>query len=155
MLLLIMVFDEIIGCCMKHSAIMIFPNMLRCSCLPVRQRVKDRDGVIQEELDFALEIRRHGDPPGTEIFRVRVLDEQAVVDCDLDIFDSRSLADIGHERVEVRFAKGIARIGVEPEPHLCKKIVVVQIMEELVSQHLNPIVIDARQQLNELAPPRI
>ena len=71
------------------------PGIRQGKCLEYRY------GIVQEKLDFSLKTGGHGDEPGAEVFRVDMLDKQAMVDGDLDVFDRGALADVRHERVQL------------------------------------------------------
>lgn len=76
---------------------------------------------------------------GAEIFRIDMLNKPAMIDCNLNIFDGGPLADVWHELIQFGFVECMAGDTVEPRPHLSKKIIVVQIMEEVVSQNIHPV----------------
>ena len=78
---------------------------------------------------------------GAEIFRIDMLDEPAVIDCNLNVFDSSALADVWHELIQFGLVERLAGGPVEPQPHLSKKVVVVQIMEEIVSENIHPVTV--------------
>ena len=103
------------------------------------KRLEYRYGIIQEKLDSLFEIGGHHDLPGAEIFRIDMFDEPATIDCNLDVFDGGALADVWHELIQLGLVERLAGGPVEPQPHLSKKVVVVQIMEEVVSQNIHPV----------------
>ena len=66
-----------------------------------------------------------------------MFDEEAMIDGDLNILNSGSLTDIWHEPIQLGLIKGI----VVSQPHLSKKVIIVQVVEEFVSQNFHPILI--------------
>ena len=112
---------------------------------------ENRNGIIQEELDFSLEAGGHRNPLRTQIFRVCLFDEQTMVDRNLNVFDCGSLADVRHELMQFGFVEDVVVL----QPHLGEQIVVVQIVEEFVAQNVHPVLIRKVDQLNELATPRV
>ena len=76
---------------------------------------------------------------GAEIFRIDMFDEPAMIDCNLNVFDGGALADAWHELIQFGLVESMAGGTVEPQPHLSKKVVVVQIMEEVVSENIHPV----------------
>lgn len=80
-----------------------------------------------------------------------MFDEQTVVNGNLNVFDRGSLTDVRHEPVQFGFVKNM----VMPQPHLREQVVIVQIVEELVSQNVHPVLIGTIDELNELAAPGV
>ena len=90
---------------------------------------------------------------GAEIFLIYVFYKQAMIDCDLNIFDGGALTHVWHKLIQLGLLESMARDTVEPQPHLRKEIIVVQIMEKIISQHIYPVLIGTVEQLNELTAP--
>jgi hypothetical protein len=114
-------------------------------------RLENRNGIIQEELNFSLEPGGHANPLRTQIFRVCLFDEQTMVDRNLNVFDCGSLADVRHELMQFGFVEGVVVL----QPHLGEQVVIVQIVEKLVAQNVHPVLIRTVDQLNKLATPRV